>query len=130
MIDTLHQIVTEINLLPEYFGKGILELIILIVGGIVVGWITSTYFAQRAAESEVKGDIMKKKLDIYEALVIKLEAMQQQVVLPHNIINIAVTDIKEHEIPLKYVPQYPVLDVFQTGEAVRKPIRIVNSLFG
>lgn len=40
MIDTLHQIVTEINLLPEYLGKGILELIILIVGGIVVGWIT------------------------------------------------------------------------------------------
>ena len=115
MIDTLHQIVTEINLSPEYFGKGILELIILIVGGIVVGWITSTYFAQRAAESEVKGDIMKKKLDIYEALGIKLEAMQQQVVLPHNIINIAITDIKEHEIPLKYVPQYPVLDVFQTG---------------
>ena len=116
MIDTLHQIVTEINLLPEYLGKGILELIILIVGGIVVGWITSTYFAQRAAESEVKGDIIKKKLDIYEALVVKLEAMQQQVVLPHNIINIAVTDIKELEIPLEYVPQYPVLDVFQTGD--------------
>ena len=116
MIDTLHQIVTEINLLPEYFGKGILELIILIVGSIIVGWITSTYFAQRAAESEVKGDIMKKKLDIYEAMVIKLEAMQQQVVLPHKIINIAVTNIKENEIPLKYVPQYPVLDVFQTGD--------------
>ena len=49
MIDTLNQIVNEINSLPEYFGKGILELIILIVGGIVVGWITSTYFAQRAA---------------------------------------------------------------------------------
>lgn len=48
MIDTLNQIVNEINSLPEYFGKGILELIILIVGGIVVGWITSTYFAQRA----------------------------------------------------------------------------------
>lgn len=34
MIDTLNQIVNEINSLPEYFGKGILELIILIVGGI------------------------------------------------------------------------------------------------
>lgn len=116
MIDILHQIVTEINLLPDYFGKGILELIILIVGGIIVGWITCTYFAQRAAESEVKGDIMKKKLDIYDALVMKLEMSQQQVVLPQDIINIAVTHIKGHDIPLEYVPQYPVLDVFQTGD--------------
>lgn len=127
MIDTLNQIVNEINSLPEYFGKGILELIILIVGGIVVGWITSTYFAQRAAESEVKGDIMKKKLDIYDALVIRLEAILQQVVLPHNIINIAVSDIKEHDIPLEYVPQYPVLDVFQTGDKLKETVLDIDS---
>lgn len=127
MIDTLNQIVNEINSLPEYFGKGILELIILIVGGIVVGWITSTYFAQRAAGSEVKGDIMKKKLDIYDALVIKLEAILQQVVLPHNIINIAVSDIKENDIPMEYVPQYPVLNVFQTGDKLKETVLDIDS---
>ena len=127
MIDTLNQIVNEINSLPEFFGQGFLELIILIVGGIVVGWITSTYFAQRAAEAEVKGDIMKKKLDIYDALVIRLEAIQQQVVLPHNIVTIAVSDIKEHDIPLEYVPQYPVLDVFQTGDKLKETVLDIDS---
>lgn len=122
MLETLHHIVVVINALPEYFGKGILELVILILGGIIVGWITSTYFAQRAAESEVKGDIMKKKLDIYDAFVDKLEKLQLQVVLPQDIIKSAVKDINAHKIPLESASQYPVLDVFQTGDKLTETV--------
>lgn len=94
MMETLHRIVIEINALPDYFGKGLMELLVLVVGGVIVAWITSTYFAQRAAESEVKGDMMKKKLDLYEAFVSKLDALQQQKLLPHDLIDAAIADIR------------------------------------
>lgn len=116
MVDAVCNIVDILSALPEYFGKGLLELSVLVVGGVVVGWITSTYFAQKAAESEVKGDIMKKKFDIYDALVCKLDGMQQQVLLPDQITDWAVKHIKKHNIPLTFVPQYPVLSMFQTGD--------------
>ena len=89
MIEMLQQISEEINSLPDYVGKGLVELIVIIVGGVIVGWITSSYFALEAAESEVKGDIMKKKLDIYDALVVKLDEFQQEVVLSQELINTA-----------------------------------------
>lgn len=55
MIEIFQQISEEINSLPDYVGKGLVELIVIIVGGVIVGWITSCYFALKAAESEVKG---------------------------------------------------------------------------
>lgn len=54
--------------IPEYIGQGILELLILTVGGLLVGWITHTYFARKAAIVEVEGEVMKKRLSIYEEL--------------------------------------------------------------
>lgn len=122
MIEMLQQISEEINSLPDYVGKGLVELIVIIVGGIIVGWITSSYFALKAAESEVKGDIMKKKLDIYDALVVKLDVFQQEVVLSQELINTALIDIKSCNISLKYQPQYPVLDVFQAGDKLTEAV--------
>ena len=116
MIEMFQQIAEGINSLPDYVVKGLVELTVIIVGGVVVGWITSTYFALKAAESEVKGDIMKKKLDIYDSLVVKLDAFQQEVALPQDLITKAINDIKRFHIPLETKLQYPVLDVFQTGD--------------
>lgn len=45
MIEILQQISEEINSLPDYVGKGLVELIVIIVGGVIVGWITSSYFS-------------------------------------------------------------------------------------
>lgn len=122
MMETLHRIVTEINALPEYFGKGMMELLVLVVGGVIVAWITSTYFARRAAESEVKGDIMKKKLDIYEEFVAKLDALQQLKVLPHELIEVAIDDIKNNGLPFSDVPQHPVAEVFQSGDKLTEAV--------
>ena len=116
MIENLRQLINDINTLPEYFCKGMLELLVLIIGGLIVGWITSTYFAQKAAESEVKGDIMKKKLDIYETLVAKLDAMLQLSVFPAEIDDMAIKQIRKHNIAFRYVSQYPIMTIFQTGE--------------
>ena len=126
MMETLHRIVTEINALPDYLGKGLMELLVLVVGGVIVAWITSTYFAQRAAESEVKGDIMKKKLDLYEAFVAKLDALQQMKVLPHNLIETAIIDIKSNNLPLPNVPQHPVADMFQSGDKLTEAVLDVD----
>lgn len=115
MIDFLHQVVAELSALPEYFGKGLVELLVLIVGGIVVGWITSTYFATKAAEADVKGDIMKKKLDIYDAIVVKLDGMMQQVVLPSGVVDMAVEHLKKNNMAVEYASQHPIPEVFQTG---------------
>lgn len=126
MIETLHHIVTELNALPEYFSKGLMELLVIVVGGVIVAWITSTYFAQKAAESEVKGDILKKKLDIFDALVAKLDSMQQEIVLPQELIKVAVTDIESHDLPLAYASPYPVIDMFQTGDKLTSTVLDVD----
>lgn len=126
MIETVHQIVEELKALPEYFGKGMVELFVLIVGGVVVGWISSTYFAKKAAEAEVKGDIMKKRLDIYENLILKLDEMLQQVVLPSGIIDMVVSHISKNHISLKRNPQDPLLEIFQTGETLQKTILSID----
>lgn len=115
MIESLRQVVAELVALPEYFCKSLIELLVIVVGGIVVGWITSTYFATKAAEADVKGDIMKKKLDICETLVAKLDAMMQQVVLPSSVVGVAVDHLKKNNMAVEYAPQYPIPEVFQTG---------------
>ena len=129
MIEILQQISEEINSLPDYVGKGLVELIVIIVGGVIVGWITSSYFALKAAESEVKGDIMKKKLDIYDALVVKLDEFQQEVVLSQELIKLFGYVLREDQmlwqlssslknLANKYMNDWSIDRIDKTGAAI------------
>ena len=62
--------------------EGIMELLYLTAGGLVVGWVTSTFFARKAAIAEVSGYVMKRKLENYEELYRRLEMLTDQEILP------------------------------------------------
>lgn len=59
--------------LPDYVGKGLVQLIVVTVCGLLIGWITSTIFARRSEINAVEGALLKRKLDIYEELNSMLE---------------------------------------------------------
>lgn len=42
MVETIRLLADIFKTMPEYFGKGLMELTILIVGGLIVGWFSST----------------------------------------------------------------------------------------
>ena len=81
--------------IPEYIGKGIIELLILTVGGLLVGWITHTYFARKAAIAEVEGEVMKKRLAIYEELYKRLNSLLAQEILPSGYTDKAIGLLRE-----------------------------------
>ena len=102
--------------IPEYVGQGLLELFILIVGGLLVGWITYTYFARRAAIVEVEGEVMKKRLCIYEELYKRLNSFEAQEMLPAARLDAAYTLLHESGFDVASKPYLPTLSIMATAK--------------
>lgn len=102
--------------IPEYIGQGILELLILTVGGLLVGWITHTYFARKAAIVEVEGEVMKKRLSIYEELYKRLNSLLAEEILPTERINAAFQNICKSGIEVEKQSSIPTLTVMHTAK--------------
>ena len=99
--------------------EGIMELLYLTAGGLVVGWVTSTFFARKAAIAEVSGYVMKRKLENYEELYRRLEMLTDQEILPAQLKDAALAMIAEHELEVKYVPQYPTMKIFGSAQILK-----------
>lgn len=78
-------IVDALNQCPEYIGKGIMQLLVFTVGGFLVAWITTRVFGRKSEINAVEGALLKRKLDIYEELYGKLEALKGTVVIPEDL---------------------------------------------
>ena len=93
----IETIIEAVNQCPEYIGKGIMQLIILTLGGIIVAWITTLVFGRKSEINAVEGALLKRKLDIYEELCGKLEALKAVVMIPENVHEAAMKMLKEEE---------------------------------
>lgn len=91
-----------INSLPDYFGKGLLQLLIITVGGLIVGWITSTIFARKNEVNAVEGTLLKRKLDIYEELNKRLELLRTMEIIPADVLQAAVTLLKDAQVDVAF----------------------------
>ena len=91
----LLNIVDTINQCPEYIGKGIVQLIVLTLGGVLVAWITTGVFGRRSEINAVEGTLLKRKMDIYEELFGKFEALKASVVVSSDIHDEAVKGLKK-----------------------------------
>lgn len=87
-----------INSLPDYFGKGLLQLLIITAGGLIVGWITSTIFARKNEINAVEGTLLKRKLDIYEELNKRVEFLRSMEIIPAEVVQAAVTLLKDAQV--------------------------------
>ena len=61
-----------LNLLPDYIGKGIIQLLVITLCGVIVAWITTYIFGRKSEINAVEGVLLKRKLEIYEELCVKL----------------------------------------------------------
>lgn len=78
----LESIIKTINILPDYIGEGIIELIITIFGGLIVGYFTSKYFERVSEITRIEGLILEKKLDVYREIIKRMNELISLVELP------------------------------------------------
>ncbi len=68
----VHDIKTGIteffSLFPDYIGEGVMGIIVTIVAGCVLAWITSKFFYKKDELTRIKGQLLEKKLEIYQEL--------------------------------------------------------------
>ena len=95
MMSYVNAIIDAINQCPEYIGKGIMQLLILTLGGVIVAWITTLVFGRKSEINAVEGTLLKRKMDIYEELCGKLETLKSAVAIPEKISESAIKLLQE-----------------------------------
>lgn len=110
----VNAIIDAINQCPEYIGKGIMQLLILTLGGVIVAWITTMVFGRKSEINAVEGTLLKRKMDIYEELCGKLESLKAAVAAPDNISEAAIKLLKEEELKFNPINSKQVLSIFDS----------------
>lgn len=110
----VNAIIDIINQCPEYIGKGIMQLLILTLGGVIVAWITTMVFGRKSEINAVEGTLLKRKMDIYEELCGKLESLKAAVAVPDNISEAAIKLLKEEELKFNPINSKQVLSIFDS----------------
>ena len=111
-MNTIETIIDVVNQCPEYIGKGILQLIVLTIGGVLVAWITTWIFGRRSEINAVEGALLKRKLEIYEELCGKLEALKAVVIIPSDVHEVAVRMLGESGIRFNPINSDQLLSIF------------------
>ena len=116
MVETIRLLADIFKTMPEYFGKGLMELTILIVGGLIVGWFSSTIFARKAEIAEVEGTLFKKKLAIFEDLACKLEMFREQDMLPLSVTQGAIAILNQNGYKMEDSSPVPIMKIFKEAK--------------
>ena len=109
-------IIDMINQCPDYIGKGILQLIILTLGGILVAWITTMVFGRKSEINAVEGVLLRRKMDIYEELSGKLESLKAAVIIPSDIHDAAVKMLQDEGMKFNPVNSNQILTIFESAK--------------
>ena len=110
----VNELIDAINQCPEYIGKGITQLLILTLGGVIVTWVTTMVFGRKSEINVVEGTLLKRKMDIYEELCGKLESLKAAVAVPDNISEAAIKLLKEEELKFNPINSKQVLSIFDS----------------
>ena len=68
MVELLERLPEIFNAYPTFIIEGCMEILIMIIGGIVVGYITSKYLYRINELNKVEGWLLEKRIPIYEEL--------------------------------------------------------------
>lgn len=113
-------IVDTLNQYPEYIGKGIIQLLVFTVGGILVAWITTRVFGRKSEINAVKGALLKRKLDIFEELYGKLETLKAKAVIPSDLIEAAVKAITSEDVVYNPLNANQILAIFDSPQQLTR----------
>lgn len=107
-----NNIVVFFNTVPDYVGKGIIDLIAAIVGGVFIAWLTSTLFAKKSQIAETEGEILKKKVSIYEELAAKLEDLRNLNTIDENMRKAFMKVLKDASLETSNLSHRYVITIF------------------
>lgn len=113
-MDVVNTIIDIINQCPEYIGKGIMQLLVLTLGGVLVAWISTLVFGRKSEINAVEGALLKRKMDIYEELSGKLEALKAVVMIPENVHEAAMKMLKEEDAAFNPINSNQLLRIFDS----------------
>ena len=114
MMSFVNTIIDAINQCPEYIGKGIMQLLILTLGGVIVAWITTLVFGRKSEINAVEGTLLKRKMDIYEELCGKLESLKAAVAIPEKNSAAAIKLLQEEGLEFNPINSNQVLSIFDS----------------
>lgn len=77
MVELLERLPDILEAYPSYIVEGCLELLIMVVGGIIVGYITSKYLYRINELNKVEGWLLEKRIPIYEELYKRTAQMEE-----------------------------------------------------
>ena len=99
MAEWIKDISEVFGLFPDYIGEGVMELLIMVVGGIIVGYITSKYLYRINELNKVKGWMLEKRIPIYEDLFRQTEEMMLMIQVAPEMHDKAVRVLEKHHLP-------------------------------
>lgn len=114
MMNFVTTIIDTVNQCPEYIGKGIMQLLILTLGGVLVAWISTRLFGRKSEINAVEGALLKRKLDIYEELSGKLEALKTVVQIPEDVHDAAVKMLNEVRLSFSLLGSNQLFGIFDS----------------
>jgi hypothetical protein len=117
-IEFVTTLIETINQLPDYIGKGIMQLLVITLGGIVVAWISTWLFGRKSEINAVEGALLKRKLDIYEELSAKLESLKAMVIIPSDIHDAAMRQLKNEGIEFNPINSNQLLSIFDAPRSL------------
>lgn len=120
MVDILNQC-------PDYIGKGIIQLLVFTVGGFFVAWITTLVFGRRSEVNAVEGTLLKRKLDIYEELYGKLEALKETVLIQADLTEAATKALMADGAVFNPLNSNQLLAIFDSGEKLTEEFLSIDS---
>lgn len=109
-----NNIVETIGQCPEYVGKGILQLLVLTLGGLIVAWVTTAVFGRGSEINVVKGELLKRKLEVYEELCGKLESLKSMVMIPSDLYESAVKALQQENVLISAINQNQIMSIFDS----------------
>ncbi len=118
-MNDINTIIDVINQCPEYIGKGIMQLLVLTLGGVFVAWITTSLFGRKSEINAVEGALLKRKMDIYEELSGKLEIMKAVVIIPENVHEVAMKMLIEEGIKFNPINSNQLLSIFDSPQELK-----------
>lgn len=114
MMSIVKAIIDATGQCPDYVGKGIVQLLVLTLGGIIVAWITTLVFGRKSEINAVEGALLKRKMDIYEELSGMLETLKAAVIIPSDIHEAAVKMLEEEGVVFNPINSNQLLSIFDS----------------
>lgn len=81
MVEKMQNIINLLKELPPYIGEGIVELTIVVAGGLLVGYLSSKYLYRINELHKVEGWMFEKRILIYQEIFNKLSKMTEMYII-------------------------------------------------